>query len=208
MFSKIWSVIATVGIIGACLITKAEPTTWVLSLTGIAFVLGVANGWKYAQMLGAILVGMYGYLSYSAGFYGNMLVNLAVILPMQLYGSYQWLTISNNSTVVRQELTAPQLKGVALVILNLMILGIILCVVSGSSMPIHDGISSALVIVATFLMVNRYKEQWYVWIPYNVIECAMWFMAASLAPEILAVFVMRVIFLANSLIGFYVWSRK
>lgn len=208
MFNKIWNFIAIAGITGACFLTKADPMTWLLSLTGIVFVLGVASGWKYAQFLGAALVAMYGYLSYSAGFYGNMAVNLAVILPMQLYGAFQWVRTATGDNVTIRSLSSDQKVYIAYAASALSLIGVSLCYMAESKLPIHDGVSAALVIVATLLMVLRCKEQWWIWVPYNILECFMWFLAASVAPEILAVFVMRVIFLINSLIGFYNWSRK
>lgn len=208
MLNKVWNILAIAGMIGACIVTNATPMTWALSMVGIMFVLGVSTGNKYAQILGAILVAMYGYLSYSAGFYGNMAVNLAIILPMQLYGAYQWVRTSDTNGVVVRPLRPNQRIGVGASAVALSIIGVLLCMVFGSNLPVHDGISSALVIVATLLMVLRCKEQWYLWIPYNTLECIMWFFAASLAPEILAVFVMRVIFLINSIIGYYNWSKK
>ena len=208
MFNKIWNFIAIAGITGACFLTKADPMTWLLSLTGIVFVLGVSSGWKYAQFLGAALVAMYGYLSYSAGFYGNMAVNLAVILPMQLYGAFQWVRTATGDNVTIRSLSSDQKVYIAYAASALSLVGVSLCYMAESKLPIHDGVSAALVIVATLLMVLRCKEQWWIWIPYNILECFMWFFAASVAPEILAVFVMRVIFLINSLIGFYNWSRK
>lgn len=208
MFNKIWNFIAVAGITGTCFLTKADPITWVLSLTGIIFVLGVSSGWKYSQFLGAALVAMYGYLSYNAGFYGNMAVNLAVILPMQLYGAFQWVRTASGDNVTIRRLSDVHKKYIIYAASALSLLGVGLCYSAESNLPIHDGVSAALVIVATLLMVLRCKEQWWVWIPYNVLECVMWFFAASAAPEILAVFVMRVIFLINSIIGFYNWSRK
>lgn len=201
--NKIWGVLSTTLIVASCYFTNSPPEIYAASVIGILFVLCVANGKAIGNLLGAALALMYAYLSYKSGFFGNSVINLYFIFPMQLLAFFVWRKYKG-------ALSLP--KGAGYLMAGLFVVAsfvsVRLAINSGSSMPLHDGISSILLIFATVLLTLKVKEQWYAWIPYNAIEVLMWFAAASLHPEMLAIFVMRSVFFINSLIGFYNWRKN
>ena len=71
-----------------------------------------------------------------------------------------------------------------------------------------DGFSAVLPIIGTWLLVNMYKEQWLYWLAYNLLEVALWFTVLSAAPEMLAIFAMRVVFFINSVFGYFNWNSN
>lgn len=203
MFKSIWSIISTVTIILSCYVTNSPIEVYFTSTIGILFVLCVANGVAIGNLLGSVLALSYGYLSYKTGFYGNSVINLFLIFPLQVLAYFLWKRYKGILVLNKK------VKWILLVLfIGCVFISVNLSINSGSLMPYHDGISSILLIFATILLTLKVKEQWYAWIPYNTIEVLMWFTAASVQPEMFAVFVMRSVFLINSIIGSVNWCKN
>lgn len=206
MLNKIWSCVAVMLILLGNSIAESTLLVGLSSLIGIVFVLGVAQGWKHAQLFGAILASFIAAFSYQAGYYGNMMINLLWVIPFSLVGWRNWCQKDGTKKGIKTKVARNQghLYGGSAVLIGY---AIFIAYLANSSMPLYDGLSSALLIIATFLLAGGYKEQWYAWIPYNIIEVFMWFTVASAVPEMLAILAMRVVFLVNSLIGWYNWNK-
>lgn len=201
--NKVWSILSPLLIVASCYFTNSPPEIYVASVIGILFVLCVANGKAVGNLLGAALALMYAYLSLEAGFIGNAVINGILIFPMQLCAFFIW-----RKSKGAIKLPKGMFKFIVGAFAVLSVGAVYTASINGSSLPIHDGISSTLLIFATFLLMMKAKEQWYAWIPYNALEVLMWFIAASLHPEMLAIFVMRSVFFVNSLIGFVNWRKN
>lgn len=208
LFQKLWAVIATMCVAAACYISKSDYDVTAASITGIVFVIGVANGWKHSNFFGAVFSALLGYISYEHGLFGNALINAGFCMPLCLYGWYSWVNDSKDSTVKAKTLSSNgRFYYTGLTIIS-MCGSITFSYLSASNMWLYDGVSSTLPIIATVLLVLAYKEQWYVWIAYNALEVLMWFEISNSSQEVLAILVMKVVFLLNSLIGLYQWVIK
>lgn len=203
MFKTAWSVFAVIAIIAASFVSNAPPSIFMASVVGVVFVLTVAFKNNIAPLLGALLSLIYGYLSFENHFYANAVMNILILVPLQMWGYFHWV-VCGDKTYEIQAKTKKWMFGLTVIG---MIIATIFSYLSGSAMFYLDGPSSVLVITSTVLLSLKLKEQWYGWIPYNVIECIMWFGAMSLEPSVIAIFVMRVIFLVNSLIGAHEWTK-
>ena len=74
--------------------------------------------------------------------------------------------------------------------------------------PGLDSATSILSVVATTLMVMRYAEQWLVWIMVNSVAVAMWVIAVMHhQTQGFAVLAMWIMFLLNSVYGWYQWRK-
>lgn len=206
MLEKLWFTIAVALVFMATLVYGAAPFVTALSMVGILFVLGVAFKIPASQLLGAVFCGMLAYASMGAGFYANAAVNGLLLLPASVYGFYVWNRRKGNRQLERS-LSKKHLYNMFSTISALTIILSLFMIDAGGSLPILDALTAIMPIFATFLMIGAYREQWLLWIPYNIIQAFMWFYAASLQPAVLAVFVLKLVFLVNSLIGFYNWRK-
>ncbi len=207
MFNKIWSAVATFLILAACYVSQAPLLVTAASLLGIVYVLGVAQSWKHANAFGAAFALIWAYHCYNAGYLADVASNILISLPFCLYGWYNWCKHGKEKEVETQKLTKE--KGLFLVSLGfaVTIASFGLTMFFKGNLPYFDALSNGILIIATILSVGAYKEQWYAWIPYNILGVYMWFTAVSFAPEVLALLVMRIVFLVNSLIGYYNWAQ-
>lgn len=202
----IWATFAVLSIMFGCVVSKASYEVMVTSIVGVLFVLGVAYKKPIANLLGAFMCGMLGWMSWQAGFYMNTIINVCLLLPMQLIAWVSWSTTSHTETTLKSLVDKAVSKRWWIYTAWLLPL-LVAAYFSGSHLWVHDAVTASLVIVATILLMCKRKEQWQFWIPYNLLEVFMWFVAASLAPEMLAIMVMRIVFFINSLIGYYEWRN-
>ena len=84
-----------------------------------------------------------------------------------------------------------------------------------SEQPWIDGASTSLSLVAQTLMTLRFSEQWFFWIVVNIITIVLWVtnLVQSIQMEAVnfgsvAMIVMWVAFLINSIYGYIQWKQK
>ena len=76
-------------------------------------------------------------------------------------------------------------------------------------MPYKDSATTVLSIIAMFLMVRAYMEQWFLWIITNVISVVIWAILAFEGERSAGLMViMWVFYLLNSINGYIVWRKN
>ena len=198
--------VATVCIVA--LFTDSDPVTFVTSLIGVTYVLGIAFSSRWANLFGAVLAVLFGYFSYQQGFFGNALICFAYSLPVSLWGFYLWNRNSKNGILVeRRNLSKDSRTKLALGTVAAIGVSCGFSFYMGSNLWYLDGFSAILPIIGTYLLARMYAEQWYYWLGYNTLEVIMWTLVMSSTPEMLGILVMRILFLINSIFGFVIWRK-
>lgn len=143
---------------------------------------------------------------YEAGLYADLGINVYYLLA-SLYGLICWMSgkssTSDSAPLVISRTPASAWKYLILICAMLFIaIGFLLKHFTDSTVPWADGFTTALSIVAMWMLARKYVEQWLVWIAADV-GCAalyvykdLWFTAGLyLAYAVVAVF------------GYYKWKR-
>ncbi|WP_409041733.1 nicotinamide riboside transporter PnuC [Mannheimia haemolytica] len=197
-----------------------QPDTWIATIaaiTGILCVVFVGKGKISNYLFGLISVSLYAYISYTFQLYGEMMLNLLVYVPVQFIGFYFWRknmtsenTVNNAGVeeVIAKALTAKQWVIVAITTIIGTFLYIELLKYLGSALAILDGATVVISIVAQILMVLRYREQWALWIIVNIMTISLWTaMYFQNGETSLPLLVMYVMYLCNSIYGYYNWIK-
>lgn len=159
---------------------------------------------------GLVNCSLYGLTSYYNGFYGDMSLNWALYVPFQFIGLYMWFnhTSTDEGVAARNLGRAQLLKLVVVTVLAILCGKSILEFVNGNH-PLFDSANVVLSIVATVLMAGRYTEQWGCWILVNLTGIAMWGLNLYHGTgEGIAALSMWLVFLANSIYGYWTWYRN
>ena len=205
LFEKIWlGTFVLINIIIA-VISKDSLLGFTASVTGIICVVLVAKGKVSNYFFGVINVLLYGYLSLSAKYYGEAMLNLIYFLPMQFIGLWIWLknktTIDEVSEVKAEKMT---LKDIviwsSLSIIGILTYGYWLNSL-GNTLPYADSFTTVLSVLAMILMVKRYIEQWVVWILIDIVSIYMWLFIKS----DYNITIMWTAYLINAFYGLYNW---
>lgn len=197
-----------------------EPDSWIATIaaiTGILCVVFVGKGKISNYPFGLISVSLYAYISYTFQLYGEMMLNLFVYVPVQFIGFYLWrknMTSQNTvnkagaQEVIAKALTAKQWGIVIVTAVIGTFLYIELLKSLGSALAVLDGATVVISIVAQILMVLRYREQWALWIIVNMMTISLWAaMYFQNGETSLPLLVMYMMYLCNSIYGYYNWIK-
>jgi len=215
LFEKTWLVTSTLIILSLSFIWKDTLIGTISSLTGILCVVLVAKGRISSYGFGIINAITYGYVAYSYGLYGESDLNWFIYLPLQFVGLFLWIKHSkkkedaiNGEQVIARRLNQKQW---ALLLISIPIVYVAYAqflVFRDATLAGLDGIAVVLSIVAQFLMMLRFAEQWLLWIIINVITISLWVIVLTTSGgNDWTVLAMWIAFLVNSIYGYVNWLK-
>lgn len=159
---------------------------------------------------GLLNCSLYGLTSYYNGFYGDMTLNWGLYVPFQFIGLWLWFRhTSNDEGVATRKLPFHHLFKLALITVLAILCGKAILELVNGNHPLFDSANVVLSVVATALMAGRYTEQWGCWILVNLTGIAMWSLNLYQGNgEGIAALSMWLVFLANSIYGYWSWYRN
>ena len=150
---------------------------------------------------------LYGYVAYTALYYGDTMLNWIFYLPVQFVGAYYWTKGMNGSEVTSKKVSGVTLlKLSTLTLLTISIYSQLLSTLGGSLSSV-DSVTTVLSLLATYLMIKGYREQWLCWIVVNILSIYMWTLSFIDTGTGYAVLIMWIMFLLNSVYGAYNWFK-
>lgn len=178
-------------------------------ITGVLCVVLAAKGNLMSYVFGMYNTVGYAYLAYINGLFGEVMLNLLFFVPMNVIGFYMWKNNRQDGKLIMRQM---ELRGLLLVgavcVLGCLLLGYGLSFIPGQNSPYIDATTTVLSVVATFLMVRRFKEQWLVYIVLNLFTVLLW--AIRLlegSSEGMLMIVMWSAYLVNAVYGYYNWNK-
>lgn len=134
------------------------------------------NIWLW--IVGVVMPVVHGVLYYEAGLYADAAINIYYVLA-GLYGLVCWLRHSqkNSNAVPHSVLKAPRrtipLLVVAYAVLHIVIYWL-LVTFTNSTVPVCDSFTTALSIVALWMLSRKYTEQWLVWFVVDAVTVGLY----------------------------------
>lgn len=137
----------------------------------IGFLLGFLYLWLelrasiYLWIVGAIMPAVYAYVYFEAGLYADCGIQIYYILAA-VYGAWAWIFRKGKDaaevpiTQTPRRFYAPL---VAVAVLCFGLLSFLLVRFTDSTVPFSDAFTTALSIVAMWMLSRKYLEQWLVW---------------------------------------------
>ncbi|WP_068621264.1 nicotinamide riboside transporter PnuC [Paenibacillus tuaregi] len=208
-FELAWLLLFTLVAVGFTIASKDSLFGFTVFITGVLCVVLAAKGSLMSYVFGMYNTVGYAYLAYTNGLFGEVMLNVFFFVPMNVIGFYMW---KNNRQGGKLSMRQMKLKGLLLVtgvcVLSSLLLGLGLSFIRGQNSPYIDAITTVLSIVATFLMVRRFKEQWLVYIVLNMFTVVLWVirMLEGSADGLLMI-VMWSAYLINAGYGYYNWNK-
>lgn len=203
--------IISLNIIYSILTKEIDIIGSLAAITGVICVVLVAKRSMLNYIFGIINVSLYAYISYKALLYGDAALNALYYLPMQFIGWISWSKKTQEEDKSRVKSKRMSNKERLLWALGsttaVIIVGFILKYFNDPQ-PFKDSATTILSIIAMFLMVRTYMEQWFIWVVVNVISVVMWVIATLRgdAHAMLMIF-MWIFYLANSINGLITWGK-
>jgi len=182
-------------------------STW---LEAIAVGFGLMSVWfaKKENILvfptGIVSVLIYVYICFFAKLYADMGINFFYFV-MSVYGWYNWSRKDENKTVIPISwLTKMELIiSIGAFVLFFLVLSYVLKKYTDSNVPYWDSLTTAIFLVAMWMMAQKKIENWLAWIAGNLLSIPLY----AYKGLILTSF-QYFVFLLLAIAGFIEWRQK
>lgn len=182
-------------------------TTW---FEIIAVTFGLASVWfaKRENILvyptGIVSVLIYVYICFFAKLYADMGINFFYFL-MSVYGWYIWTRKDSTRSVLKISRCnrVMNLINFSAGIILFILLSYILANFTDSDVPVWDSLTTAIFIVAMWLMARKKVENWIAWMLGNIISIPLYFYKGLVFTSF-----QYAVFLILAILGYIEWERK
>lgn len=209
LYERIWLGLFCAVAVWIIIATGDNFFGFAVFLSGVLCVILAAKGSILNYPAGVFNTLGYAWLARQNGLFGEVGLNLLFYFPMNIVGFFLWKNHMASGVVTMRKL---QRKWVLLVAaacaISIAGLGFGLSFLRSQNTPYIDAATNVLSVVATLLMLRRYREQWAAYIVLNVLSVVMWTArAASGSPEGPLMIVMWSAYLINAFFGWYNWTK-
>lgn len=212
-----WLFLSTIILACISFITadKYLTLTLVATVTGMLNLVLIAKG-KILNYFFAFIYNLtYAYFCLLEGIYGQAILFIFFFFPMQFYGLYCWTkpeSTDTNSTIVTKSLSLKQqiILAISVIILAFLYGVFILKAFFHQEIGlVADSLTGVISVIAIFLMVKAYIEQWILWIIINVLSTIIWIQQYYTGTDSggIAFLAMWLIYLLNSIYGYINWIK-
>lgn len=203
----IYSIMVFVITLGVCVYQKNSLLLVITTLTGIVYVLLNAKSNKYGFVFGMINLLLYGIILLNEKIYASAIYNLFYAFPMVIYGYVKYIKDEKQNNLGMKVLKKKTRIYITLILIFTIAITAYILNLIGGNLIIVDSIITILGIVAVYLLSNRYKEQWIVWIITNLTGTIMWIILTIQNTQKLPILIMWIVYLINSVYGLIHWEK-
>ena len=145
------------------------------AITGTLYTMFAGKGKISCYFFGIINTVTYGYIAYTQKIYGDMMLNLAIYLPMMFAGIILWKRrLDEDCSVIKASLSGIQRLCLLLINIIAILLYAVVLYKLGAVQPLVDSTTTVLSITAMILTLKRCIEQWILWTAVNILSVIMW----------------------------------
>ena len=213
-FSKaeivLWISSVTVIIISFCAFDRTNYMTLCASLIGVTSLIFNAKGNPFGQFLMVVFSVLYGMISYTFAYYGEMITYLGMTMPMAVFALISWLRNPYNGNraevkvnrISKRETVCMWIGTVLVTILFYFILEYF-----HTTNIVPSTISVTTSFVAVYLTFRRNPYFALAYAANDVVLIVLWILASRYDTRYVSVVVCFVAFLVNDIYGFVSWKR-
>ena len=206
----LWSCSVALTVISFCLFDRENYLTLAASLIGVTSLIFNAKGHPFGQLLMVIFSLLYGIISYSFAYYGEMITYLGMTMPMAVFALISWLRdpYEGNRAEVKVNVLA-RAEGVLMWVAA----GAVTFLFYHILRYFHTaniGMSTLSVTTSFVAVYLTFRRSPYFALAYaanDAVLIVLWGLASVEDPGYLSVTVCFVLFLINDLYGFVSWKR-
>ena len=213
-FSKgeiiLWSSSVIVIILSFCLFDRTNYMTLCASLIGVTSLIFNAKGNPFGQFLMVIFSMLYGMISYTFSYYGEMVTYLAMTMPMAIFALISWLKNPYNgnraevkvNNIGKRESVCMWLGTLVITILFYYILGYL-----NTANIIPSTVSVTTSFLAVYLTFRRSPYFALAYAANDIVLIVLWILASVFDIRYISVVVCFLAFLVNDIYGFVSWRK-
>ena len=207
---NLWSLSALLIITSFFLFDRANYLAFAASLIGTTSLIFNAKGNPFGQFLMVIFSVLYGIISYTFAYFGEMITYLGMTAPMAVVALVSWLRNPYNGN--RAEVTVNRLNRkevIFMAVLTIVVTCIFYFILKAmtTSNIVPSTISVTTSFIAVYLTARRSPYFALAYAANDIVLIVLWVLAAMTDISYLSVIICFTMFLANDIYGFYNWQK-
>lgn len=206
----LWCVSVLAIILSFFLFDRGSLLTLTASLIGVTALLFNAKGNPLGQFLSIVFSILYGIISYSFSYYGEMITYLGMTAPMALFALISWLKNPYNGNRTEVRVNRLKTKETVFMFLLTAVVTVVFYFIL-AAFKTANLIPSTLSVTTSFLAVYlTFRRSAFFAAAYaanDVILIILWILAAASDISYISVVICFIMFLANDIYGFINWSK-
>ena len=206
----LWCISVLLIVVSFCTFDRENYLTLAASLIGVTSLIFNAKGNPFGQFLMVIFSLLYGIISYSFSYYGEMITYLGMTMPMAVFALIAWLRNPYNGNKAEVKVNRISKKEVVF----MWILAAVVTVVFYYILTyFHTAniIPSTLSVTTSFVAVYlTFRRSPYFAVAYasnDLVLIVLWVMASFADVKYVSVVVCFVAFFVNDIYGFVNWKK-
>ena len=213
-FSKfeklLWLFSVAFIILSFVLFSKDGHISLIASLVGVTSLIFLAKGNPFGNVLMIIFSIIYGYISYTFSYYGEMITYVVMTLPMAVFSLISWLRNPYKGNKSQVAISGLSKKIIIQMLLSTTVVTIVLGVLLvkfNTANIVPSILSVATSFAAAFL---TYKRTPYFPLAYalnDIVLIVLWVLASVKDLSYVSVVVCFIVVLINDLYGFVSWKK-
>lgn len=192
------------------LFDRENYLTLIASIIGVSSLIFIAKGNPIGQGLMVVFCLLYGVISYSFAYYGEMITYVGMSAPMATAALFSWLKNpykGNKAEVAVNELKKIDLLGIFLLSIAVTVICYFVLKLFGTANLLPSTVSVATSFFAVCLSAKRSPYFALAYASNDIVLIFLWILAAIEDPSYFSVIICFVVFLANDLYSFYNWRK-
>jgi len=152
---------------------------------------------------------LYTFVFFKSGFYADMGLQVYYV-GISIYGWYYWLKGAKNKSKIDHNDLPVQKTNLRLIILLLLVSVVIYILIllvllnfTDSNVPYMDSLTTALSIIATWMLAKKYIEHWLLWIFVDLFSAGL-YIYKNLWPTV----VLFIVYTIMAVFGYLEWKKN
>lgn len=206
----LWGLSAGVIVLSFALFDRVNYMTLAASLIGVTSLIFSAKGNPFGQLLMVIFSLLYGVISYTFRYYGEMITYLGMTMPMAVFALISWLCNpfnGNRSEVRVNEIGRREQGGMWVAAMAVTALFYFILAYFNTANLLPSTLSVTTSFLAVYLTFRRSPYFALAYAANDVVLIVLWVMASAADVRYVSVVVCFAAFLVNDLYGFVSWRR-
>ena len=206
----LWCTSVTLVIISFIIFVRENILTLIASLIGVTSLIFNAKGNPFGQFLMVIFSILYGIISFSYAYYGEMVTYLGMTAPMAVFALISWIKNPYNGNKSEVKVNRINIKEVVLMMVLTLIVTFIfyyILAIFHTANLILSTISITTSFIAVYLTYRRSAFFAIAYAANDIVLIVLWILAALSDVSYISVIICFIMFLANDIYGFTNWLK-
>lgn len=206
----LWSASATAIVLSFFLFDRSGYLTLLASILGVTSLIFNAKGNPFGQLLMVIFSVLYGIISYTSRYYGEMITYLGMTAPMAVFALISWLRDpfkGNRAEVAVDRLGRREVYGMLLLSAAVTVVFYFVLVYFHTANILPSTLSVTTSFIAAYLTFRRSPYFALAYAANDVVLIVLWTLAAVDDHACISVIICFAAFLINDLYGSISWRK-